>query len=91
MMGDCLQTVSASKKTIVIDTYGGSAWRWGAKATLRYSRRDATWQLVRVDDLSFHASDPEHVEKHSYKPPRDFGKIDIEEFEFFDYRGKGEK
>jgi hypothetical protein len=90
-LGDCLQGVIVTPRQFVIGEYGGSGWRWSREATFRYSRRDRTWQLVEVTEQSFHVGNPEKVEVTTHKPPRDFGKIDIEEYDAFDYLGKGPK
>ncbi len=82
MMGDPLQVVSAKTKSFRIEHYGGSGWRWSVNYQFNYSRRDDTWQLVRVEETSFHASDPETMEKNLVRtPPKDYGKIDIAEFD----------
>ena len=54
-----------------------------------YSRRDRTWQLVRVESRSFRTSYPDDVQVTVEEPPRDFGKIDIGDFDPEDYLGKG--
>lgn len=82
LMGDPLQTVSAKDKSFRIEHYGGSGWRWSVNYQFNYSRRDDTWQLVRVEETSFHVSDPETMEKDLVRtPPKDYGKIDIAEFD----------
>ncbi|NVN93495.1 MAG: hypothetical protein HXX11_23260, partial [Desulfuromonadales bacterium] len=81
MMGDPFQGISARKKTITVSHFGGSAWRWATTTTFNYSRKDNTWQLVLVQNDSFHASDPENLTSKQHKPPRDYGKIDFAEFD----------
>lgn len=81
MMGDPFQGVRVSAKSFTVDHYGGSGWRWSTATTFNYSRRDKTWQLVMVRNETFHAGDPEKVETTIHKPPRDFGKIDIADFD----------
>lgn len=89
MMGDPFVhiTIGANKFSVV--HYGGSAWRWSDEATFAYSRRDNTWQLTLVEITSFHASDPDNAEKTTRTPPRDFGKIDIADYDPENYLGKG--
>lgn len=89
--GDPFAGLSASKNTFSVGHYGGSGWRWSNNYTFNYSRRDATWQLVRVDESSFHAAEPEKVEIKMYQPPRHFGKIDIADFDPEHFRGVGAK
>lgn len=91
MLGDPFQGVSIEKRRFTISHYGGSSWRWSNDVTFAWSRRDRTWQLVEVDSRSFHASDPATEERKRETPPRDFGKIGIEEFDPLNYSGKGPK
>lgn len=90
-MGDPLTEISVKARTITVEHYGGSGWRWGNSFKFAYSRRDDTWQLVRVEEYSFHFSQPDNVKSHSYKPPRDFGKIDIADFDPDKFQGVGPK
>jgi len=87
MMGDPFMGITVKSGRFTIEHYGGSASRWTESFTFAWSRRDRTWQLVRVETSSFHATDPENEEKSVYKPPKDFGKIDLEDFDCFKYRG----
>lgn len=91
MMGDPFAGVRVEKNRFTIQHYGGSSWRWSAEFTFGWSKRDQSWQLVRVEKHSFHASDPENVEKTIQKPPKDFGLIDITEFDPENYEGRGKK
>ncbi len=81
MMGDPFQGVKAGKGTFTISHYGGSGWRWSVETTFNYSKKDQTWQLVLVQNDSFHVSDPEDATTKSYKPPKDYGKIDFADFD----------
>lgn len=82
MMGDPLQSVIAKPKSFRIEHYGGSGWRWSLNYQFNYSRRDDTWQLVRIERTSFHASEPEQADKNVVlAPPKDYGKIDIADFD----------
>lgn len=91
MMGDPFQGITVEKGRFTIEHYGGSSWRWSVSTTFAWSRRDQSWQLVRVESASFHASDPEREEKKVHTPPRDFGLIDVSEFDPDDYLGRGRK
>ncbi|MCQ8130996.1 hypothetical protein [Methylomonas rivi] len=91
VFGDPFAELSASTKSFSVSHYGGGNWRWTNNFQFNYSRRDDTWQLVRVEESSFHTSDPETVKSASYKPPKDFGKIDIADFDPENYKGSGEK
>lgn len=90
--GDPLESLTVGPKTFSVNHYGGSAWRWNNSYKFNYSRRDNTWQLVRVEEGSFNANDPEKTMKHKvFTPPKDFGKIDIADFDPENYRGRGAK
>jgi len=89
MMGDPFMGVEIKKDRFVIHHYGGSSWRWTNDATFAWSRRDQTWQLVRVETSSFHAGDPEKEERKVHTPPRHFGKIDLADFDPDKYLGVG--
>jgi hypothetical protein len=91
IMGDPFQAVSVQKGRFTIEHYGGSAWRWSASYTFAWSRRDQSWQLVRVESSSFHATEPEKMETTIETPPKDFGLIDVTDFDPEDYLGKGKK
>jgi hypothetical protein len=91
--GDPFADLSAARKSVTISHYGGSNWRWTNSVTFSYSRIDQSWQLVRVEETSFHTGDPERVKKKVYKPPRHFGKIDIADFDpenYLNERGRRE-
>ncbi len=79
--GDPLDGIEVGTKTFTVNHMGGSAWRWTARYKFNYSRIHDTWQLVRVTESSFHTSDPNKFKERVYTPPRDFGKIDIADFD----------
>ncbi len=86
MMGDPFAGVSVAKNTFTVSHYGGSAWRWSVDYKFNYSRIDRTWQLVRIEEESFHASDPQKTRKAKIKtPPKNFGKVDIADFNPSDF------
>jgi hypothetical protein len=89
MMGDPFMGITPGPRAFTVEHYGGSGWRWSVAFTFGYSRRDGAWQLVKVDSSSFHASEPDKVDKKVERPPRDFGKIDFADFDPDDYAGKG--
>jgi hypothetical protein len=91
IMGDPFQSVAVEKGRFTIEHYGGSSRRWSSSTTFAWSRRDQSWQLVKVESSSFHASDPETAETTVHTPPKDFGLIDVEEFDPGAYVGKGKK
>ena len=90
VMGDPFQSVEVAPGQFTLSHSGGSAWRWSSVVKFAYSRRDATWQLVRVEEDSFHTGDPEKTAKHEvFTPPKSFGKIDIADFEPGNFKGVG--
>ena len=91
IFGDPFLEVSTAPKSFTVRHYGGSNWRWTSNFTFRYSRKDQAWQLVKVEQTSFHVSVPDEEERHVYVPPRDFGKIDLVDFDPDEFLGKGEK
>ena len=91
MMGDPFQHVTIEKGRFTITHYGGSSWRWSSETTFAWSRRDQSWQLVRVEHSNFHASEPEKEEQSVHTPPKDFGLIDVADFDPDDYLGRGKK
>jgi len=71
--------------------YGGSNWRWRLDIRFAWSRRDQTWQLVEVDTESFHTSDPDNGKSRRYRPPRDFGLINLAGFDYENWEGRGKR
>ncbi|HEX7317235.1 MAG TPA: hypothetical protein VF297_25280 [Pyrinomonadaceae bacterium] len=86
IFGDPFEGVEVGRNTFTVHHYGGSAWRWKNSYKFNYSRIDKTWQLVRVEELSYHTSDPNKMERHVYTPPRDYGKIDFADFNPENYK-----
>jgi len=80
-MGDPFQGVVAKTRTFSVSHYGGAAERWSNEYKFNYSPRDKTWQLVRAEESSFQATDPSKEKTKIYIPPRDYGKIDIADFD----------
>ena len=81
VFGDPFEGVEAGRNTFTVNFYGGSNWRWKYAYKFNYSRIDRTWQLVRAEEINYHTSDPDKAETKIYTPPRDFGKIDIADFD----------
>lgn len=91
IMGDPFQSIAIKPGRFTVEHYGGSSWRWSANYTFAWSRRDKSWQLVRAEKTSFHASDPDSEETTVHTPPRDFGLIDVTEFDPEEYLGRGKR
>jgi hypothetical protein len=90
-MGDPFVGIDAGPGTFTVSHYGGSAWRWGTSVRFNYSRKDNAWQLVRVEEESFNATDPEHGSTKVFTPPKAFGKIDFTDFDPEKFKGVGPK
>lgn len=86
VFGDPFNGITIKPGRFTVSHYGGSAWRWTADYSFAWSRRDRTWQLVRVESSSFHASDPDEQKTTVEKPPKDFGKIDLADFDPENYK-----
>ena len=84
VMGDPFMEVETGKKTFTVHHYGGSAWRWSYDYTFNYSRIDKAWQLVEAREGSFHATEPDK-EKMDIYTPKDFGKVDLRNFDPYTY------
>ena len=92
VFGDPFAGVAIKGTRFTVSNYGGSNDRWAYDFTFGYSLRDKTWQLVRVEETSFHALDPVKTEKkHVYSPPKSFGLINFADFKEGEYLGKGKK
>ena len=92
VFGDPFAGVTVKGTRFTVSNYGGSNDRWGYDYTFDYSGRDKTWQLVRVEETSFHALDPVKTErKHIYTPPKNFGLINFADFDPDKYLAKGKK
>ena len=94
VMGDPFVGIEAKSGTFTVSHFGGSRERWGVGYRFDYSRRDKTWQLVEVTTLEFDAMNyegPNSEHDARFVPPRDFGKIDIADFDPNDWKGRGER
>jgi hypothetical protein len=91
VFGDPFEGVIAGRNTFSVEHYGGSNWRWKYSYKFNYSQIDKTWQLVRVEDISYHTSNPNKMTTKIYTPPKHFGKIDIADFDPENYLRKGVK
>jgi hypothetical protein len=91
VFGDPFESLDVTPGKLSVSHYGGSNWRWSNTFSFAYSRRDDTWQLIRVEESSFHTSNPDKGKSKTYKPPRDFGKIDIADFDPENFKGVGPK
>jgi hypothetical protein len=86
VFGDPFEGVTVGRNTFTVSFYGGSNWRWAYSYKFNYSRLDQTWQLVRAEETSFHTSDPDKMKTLVFIPPRDYGKVDIADFDPENYK-----
>lgn len=86
VFGDPFEGVVAARNTFTVMFYGGSNWRWAYSYKFNYSRLDKTWQLVRTEETEFHTSAPDKMKTRVFTPPKDFGKIDIADFDPENYK-----
>ena len=92
VFGDPFAGVTVRGTRFTISNYGGSNDRWAYDYTFAYSRRDRTWQLVRVEETSFHTLDPvRSMRKRVYTPPKSFGLINFADFDPDKYLRQGKK
>ena len=83
-MVDPLEEVEVGDKTFTVSHYGGSGIRWSVRYKFNYSRIDKTWQLVEVKNESYSTDDVDKV-KSTILKPKDFGKIDVADFNPSDF------
>jgi hypothetical protein len=86
VFGDPFEGVEAGRNTFTVHHYGGSNWRWKYSYKFNYSRLDRTWQLVRTEETHFHTSDPDKMKTRVFTPPKDYGKIDLADFDPENYK-----
>lgn len=80
VMGDPFQDIAFGKNKFTVMHYGGSNWRWSINTTFAWSNIDKQWQLIEQEESSFIATNPENMRTCSFKPPKDFGKISLEQY-----------
>lgn len=82
VMGDPFIGVTIESGYFSVHHYGGSAWRWTRDITYQYSRKDNEWFLHKDSHTSFHATEPEEVER-TIKTTKDFGRVKFEDFDIY--------
>jgi hypothetical protein len=91
VFGEPFEAVIAKRNAFSVEHYGGSSDRWKFSYQFNYSRIDKTWQLVRVQEIHYHTSNPNGGTNKIYTAPRNFGKIDVADFDpdhYLKKRGK---
>lgn len=90
MMGDPFEGIVAGPGAFTLYHYGGSAWRWRADYTFAYVPATGRWRLRSVSDLSYWSPEPDKMKQHVYTAPRDFGEIDLADFDYETWKGTDE-
>ena len=88
VLGDPFESLKTGLETFTIRNYGGSAWQWWSSYKFNYSKVDNTWLLVRVEEGSLNTWTPNSLKKSVYTFPKNFGKIDISDFDHDNYLKK---
>ena len=88
MMGDPFIGIQAERNTFSMSFYGGGVERWGLEYQFKYSRRDKTWQLTLIETSSFPFDNEAAKKTKQFRPPKDYGKIDIADFDPEKYYSK---
>lgn len=83
IMGDPFMEIVIKNGYFSVEHYGGSAWRWTRVITYKYSKEENNWFLHKDGGESFHATEPEKVEK-SIKTIKDFGKVLFKDFDIYE-------
>ncbi len=91
VFGDPFESLDVKKNRFVVHHYGGSNWRWTVDYSFTWSRLHRTWELVRVEETSFHTSAPDYAKRRVFTPPRNFGRIDLADFDPERWKGRGKK
>lgn len=73
--GDPLASINVSRKTIVINHYGGSNWRWGISQAFTLTSNG--WQLSKLDKF---VSNPYHKDDEYSIPPSECQNISLERY-----------
>lgn len=89
--GDPFDSLEARRNGFTVNNVGGSSDRWSASFQFNYSRRDKTWQVVRVVESSYNVFQSNKVKTKILTPPKDFGKINFTDFDPNNFAGKGAK
>lgn len=89
MFGDPFEGVTARRGEFTLYHYGGSAWRWRVDYTFRHHPSTGRWRLARVEEASFHTSEPDRVEKRVHRALADFDPVDLTAFVYETWRPRG--
>lgn len=80
VFGDPFEGIEAGAESFTVYHYGGSGWRWRADYTFRYVRAAGAWRLAKVVEVSYHAAEPDKLQRWTFIAPDHFGDIDLADF-----------
>lgn len=89
--GDAFAGISAGTGTFSVGNYGGAVRRWANDFQFRYAPGERTWLLVAASESIYHIAHPDKLVTESFEPPKDFGKIDIADFDPKQFKGVGRR
>jgi hypothetical protein len=84
--GEPFVRIWAEKKKFGIDHFGGSNFKWSNESTFGYSKRDNKWQLVSFTNSDY---DLNNDVKTDDLKPKDFGLINLEDYDINTYMNGG--
>lgn len=87
-MGDPFDNVTVERGAFSITNRGGNRERWIQSFDFKYSRRDKTWQLIRVEEMNYDSVNLKTISSKKYTPPRHFGKINFADFDPDNFKKK---
>lgn len=90
-MGDPFDDITIERGGFSITNRGGNRERWIGIYEFKYSRRDNNWQLARVVNMNYDSGNPNPVYKKTYTSPKHFGKINFDDFDPENFKGKGRR
>lgn len=85
------QGVKVSLKSFEVYLNGGSRERWSFGYKFNYSRKGGAWQLVRVRETYYDTLKPNSEMTKVYTPSKDYGKIDIADFDLDHWKRQGKR
>lgn len=89
MLGDAFAGLEVRRGQFKVSHYGGSRTRWHNTFTFKYTIAEKTWRLAEAEEGSYDALADEASDKSKiYRFPKNFGEIDIENFDPETYRKK---
>ncbi|MDZ4845680.1 MAG: hypothetical protein SH857_09040 [Chitinophagales bacterium] len=79
VMGDPYTGITVQNNSFTIAHSGGSAWRWSRVITFKYDKKLRNYILHEDTGESFHATEPDKAESHTYRKEM-WGKVEFEEY-----------